>query len=463
MTGVATNRQNSTMRGLRCWISDFGFRALTWPTLALACAVPVSAALSPTETARIEQAIPRKAPAQPAKPRRLLIFDLNVNYGGHGSIPFANHAFARMGQVTGAFATEVSHDPEVFRPDHLARFDAVFLNNNVGNLFTDPELRDSLAEFVWRGGGLMGVHGTTVAFTQWPGAIEDWPEFALMIGARGANHRENKEHVFIKLDDPDHPVNAVFGGQGWDYRDEFFRVHEPYSRDRLRVLFSIDTTKTDLQQGRGFGQLERADNDFALAWVKPHGRGRVFYCTIAHHPEVFQDPRMLEFYLAATQFVLGDLEGSVRPSNPRRFKGEAPAENLLWWLNQTLPMMDQPFTRSVQQAASLGQYFVGAAGTQPVSDTIQEPFGPGLSMAGRRAVRMALAEAGIRLSVYVPGDLRTAEDCEAEMRFARRMGALSVAVPSNHMQGGLLKRLASELDLELVHTDDPAGNVAERN
>ena len=32
---------------------------------------------------------------------------------------------------------------------------------------------------------MMGVHGTSVAFTQWPGAVEDWPEFGLMLAARG--------------------------------------------------------------------------------------------------------------------------------------------------------------------------------------------------------------------------------------------------------------------------------------
>ena len=193
------------------------------------------------------------------------------------------------------------------------QFDAVFFNNTVGNCFTDPGLRQSLVEFVYGGGGLMGVHGTSVAFTQWPGAKEDWPEFGLMIGARGANHRANDEHVFIKLDDPAHPVNQPFGGQGFDYRDEFFRVHEPYSRNRVRVLMSIDTQKTDLQQGSARGKLERADNDYALAWLRNYGRGRTFYCTIAHNPYVFRDPKLLRFYLGAAQFILGDLPAPTVP------------------------------------------------------------------------------------------------------------------------------------------------------
>ena len=220
-----------------------------WPGLI---AAEAQAVIEPVERQRIEAAIPSKAFARPRRNRNLLIFDLNVGYGGHRSIPTANLAFTLMGAKTGAFETVVSRDPSVFKGENLRRFDAVFLNNTVGNLFEDSGLRQSLIEFVYGGGGLLGVHGTSVAFTRWPGAHEDWPEFGIMLGARGANHYDSDEHVFIKLDDPNHPVNKPFGGKGFEYRDEFFRVHGPYSRDRVRVLFSIDTDKTKFQgQPRG--------------------------------------------------------------------------------------------------------------------------------------------------------------------------------------------------------------------
>jgi len=283
------------------------------PPQAQRVVVPASL-VTEADHRKIEAAIPAEAPARPAKPRTLLIFDLNVGYGGHASIPFANWAFTRMGQKTGTFQTVVSHEPAVFAPESLKQFDAVFLNNTVGNLFEDPALRKSLRDFVYEGGGLMGVHGTSVAFTKWPGAIEDWPEFALMLGARGANHRDSRERVFIKLDDPQHPLNRVFNGLGFEYRDEFFRFHDSYSRDRVHVLLSIDTEKTNLDEGQFRGRRERADNDYALAWVRSYGRGRVFYCTIAHNPEVFSDPLMLKFYLGAIQFVLGDLPAPTNPS-----------------------------------------------------------------------------------------------------------------------------------------------------
>jgi type 1 glutamine amidotransferase len=298
------------------------------PTASVAAAPQAgrepSAAVSADEQRKIEAALPATAPARPVKPRTLLMFDLNVGYPGprtvypehvthlgHRSIAHADMAFTLMGRKTGAFATVVSRDPEVFRPASLKRFDAVCFNNTVGNLFEAAELRRSLLEFVRGGGGLMGIHGATVAFTDWSkGARDTWPEFGEMLGARGANHRVGDERVFIKLDDPQHPLNRMFDGQGFEYRSEFFRVHEPYSREKLRVLLSIDTQKTDLS-GR---KPERADNDYALAWVRSYGRGRVFYCTIGHNAYVFWDPKLLQFYLGAIQFVLGDLPAPTAPN-----------------------------------------------------------------------------------------------------------------------------------------------------
>ena len=265
---------------------------------------------------QIEEALPASAVVPPAKPRKLLIFDLNVGYGGHGSIHYANAAFQRMGDKTGAFSTAISHDPSVFAPERLKQFDAVFFNNTVGNLFEDRDLRQSLLEFVRRGGGLMGNHGTSVAFVRRPGGQEDWPEFGLLLGARGTNHRDANERVFIKLDDPTHPLCQAFGGQGFEYCDEFFRFHAPFSRERVRVLLSIDIRKTDLDREPYRGRRERPDNDYALAWVRSEGQGRVFYCALGHQPHTFWNPTMLKFYLAAAQFVLGDLPAPITPSNP---------------------------------------------------------------------------------------------------------------------------------------------------
>jgi len=378
--------------------------------------------LKPDQRQRIEAAIPTKAFARPRRRRKLLIFDLNVGYGGHGSIPAANTAFKLMGQKTGAFETVISPEPSVFKPENLKQFDAVFLNNTVGNLFEDPGLRQSLIEFVYGGGGLLGVHGTTVAFTRWPGAHEDWPEFGIMLGARGANHRDSDEHIFIKLDDPNHPVNLPFGGKGFEYRDEFFRVHGPYSRQRVRVLFSIDNDKTDFQ-GQPRGNVLRQDNDYALAWIRHYGRGRVFYCTIAHNPYVFWNSKMLQFYLAAVQFAMGDLQAPTIPSG-RLTPAIRSQEKLDWRLGiEAYTFNKYTLFEAIDKTAQLGLPYMGGLSFQKVSKKIPKNFDDKLTDDELKQIRLKLDSAGIRLLTYyiqnIPGD---EAGCRKVFEFGRKIG-----------------------------------------
>ncbi len=393
--------------------------------LALLCASARAFAprpVKPHERQKIEAAIPKKPVVKPAQPRKLLIFDLNVGYPGHGSIGPANLAFTRMGEETGAFEAVVSRDPEVFRPESLKQFDAVFLNNTVGNLFEDPALRRSLVEFVYAGGGLLGVHGTSVAFTRWPGAHEDWPEFGLMLGARGASHRDSREHVFIKLDDPGHPLNAPFSGKGFEYRDEFFRFHKAYSRHRVRVLFSIDVERTDFTK-KALGGCYRKDDDYALAWVRRYGRGRVFYSTIAHNPSVFWDARMLRVYLGAAQFALGDLPAPTIPS--ARLTPAIRAQETLGWRLGSEAYTFHKYTlfEAIEKTAQLGLPYMGGLSFQKVSTAIPKNFAPGLTDDELRQVRLKLDAAGVTLLTYYIHNIPADEaGCRRVFEFGRKIG-----------------------------------------
>ncbi len=378
---------------------------------------------SDDDRAKIEAAMPTRPFARPLKSRRLLIYDGNVNYGGHASIPTANLAFALMGKKTGAFETVVSRDPAVFSKDSLERFDAVFFNNTVGNLFTDRTLRRNLAEFVVAGGGLMGVHGTTVAFTQWPGATEDWPEFGFMIGGRGAAHLDAEERIHVRVEEPSHPLAVALDGKDFVHADEFFRVGEPYSRQSVRVLLSIDNERSAKLQGKERIQRFRDDDDYALAWIHSYGRGRVFYSTMAHHPRDFWDRRLLRFYLAAAQFVLGDLQAPTIPSGKLTPAVRA-EEKLGWRLGiEAYTFHRFSFFETVDRAVELGIPYVGALSFQRVGGGIDKNFDPGLTDEELEQIRLKLASAGVRLLTYyvqeIPGD---EEGCRRYFEFARKLG-----------------------------------------
>ena len=136
----------------RAWVIRtgmlLGILGVSFATASAADAFRIPRELSGEERAKIDSALPPKALAAPARPRKLLIFDLNVGYPGHGSIAHANYAFSAMGQRTGAFEATVNRDPSVFAAESLKQYDAVFLNNTVGNMFQDATLRQNLLEFV---------------------------------------------------------------------------------------------------------------------------------------------------------------------------------------------------------------------------------------------------------------------------------------------------------------------------
>ena len=89
-------------------------------------------------------------------------------------------------KATGAFEAVFSNDLANFKYENIRKFDAVFLNNTVGQIFVDPEIRSGFSRFVREGGGLAGYHGTSHASM-------DWPEFGQMLGAVEGAHREPTE------------------------------------------------------------------------------------------------------------------------------------------------------------------------------------------------------------------------------------------------------------------------------
>ncbi|HUU95613.1 MAG TPA: family 16 glycoside hydrolase [Phycisphaerae bacterium] len=263
----------------------------------VACAQP-----TPEQIEKIKAAAPEKATAKPEKPRKLLIFNLCKGFR-HGAIPLGAKALEILGEKTGAYEAVVSEDVSMFQPDKLRQFDAICFNNCTGELFDDPALKESLLEFVKGGKGIVGIHAATDCFYK-------WAEFGEMMGGYFDGHPWN-ESVTVKIDDRDHPINAAFGGKAFEIADEIYQFRDPYSRHKLRVLLSLDTSKTDMTK-RG---IKRTDGDFAVSWVRQYGKGRVFYCSLGHRNEVFWNPAILRHYLDGIQYALGDLKADATPSH----------------------------------------------------------------------------------------------------------------------------------------------------
>jgi type 1 glutamine amidotransferase/sugar phosphate isomerase/epimerase len=267
--------------------------------------------LSAADRAGIEAAVPVEAQAKPRQSRKLLVIDLNVAYPGHGSIPAANLAIDLWGKKTGAYSAVFDNNLDNLKYPKIKEYDAVFLNNTVGQIFPDPAVRHGLMRYIREGGGLAAYHGAAHASI-------DWTEFGDMLGARAGSHRDFREKATIKIEDPSSPLTTVFEGKEFEWQDEFFRfATPPCDRANLHVLLGFDTQKTDMRQKPDCDICDRADNDIAVSWIRTYGKGRIFYSTIGHLPALSATPSMARFFLAGVQFALGDLDADTTPSGER--------------------------------------------------------------------------------------------------------------------------------------------------
>lgn len=256
------------------------------------------------EGAKIFKAMPDQPSVEPGSERKILVFSLCKGYA-HDVIPVAKEAIRIMGEKTGAFEAHFSDRMSAFEAENLSKFDAVLFNNTTQLDFENPAHRKALLEFVESGKGVVGIHAATDSFYE-------WPEGAKMMGGLFDGHPWGAGGTWaLKIDEPDHPLNRAFGGEAFLIRDEIYQIKGPYSRDTHRVLLSLDMSSYRNTRVEG---MKRDDMDFAVSWIRTQGRGRIFYCSLGHNPDVFRNTAVLRHYLDGIQFALGDLKADAAPS-----------------------------------------------------------------------------------------------------------------------------------------------------
>jgi len=257
---------------------------------------------NPDNIKKVEAALPEKAPAKPKRPRKILVVTRCEGFV-HGSIPIGVRAIELMGEKTGAYTIEETQEMEDFNEKNLKRFDAILF---LSTTMLDPaeEQRKALLEFVRGGKGIIGIHAASDNFYQ-------WEEGAKMVGGLFCGHPWTANcNVKVKLDEPDHPINPCFHRESFRVTDEIYQFKDPYSRQNQRIITSLDMDDPDTKAVKGGNpeSVNRTDNDFGITWVRPEGKGRVFYCSMGHNHHIFWDARILQHYLAGIQYALGDYD-----------------------------------------------------------------------------------------------------------------------------------------------------------
>jgi type 1 glutamine amidotransferase len=271
---------------------------LSWSTGgAEPTVIPASAFFHKGDAKAVAPAPP--APPTAAAPRRMgRILFLTHSAGFRHSVVTRKSADepshaerALVDACAGAFEVDCTQDCGAITAANLAKYQAVAFYTT-GELPISEENRRALLDYVKGGGGFVGFHCATDTFYK-------VPEYGEMLGGYFDNHPWHQK-VRVKVESPRHPSTAHLG-DAFEITDEIYQF-KSWSRNKMHVLMSLDVASVDLA-AKG---VNRKDKDFAVAWCKSFGRGRVFYTSLGHREEVWTDDRFRKHALGGIAWAAGE-------------------------------------------------------------------------------------------------------------------------------------------------------------
>jgi hypothetical protein len=207
----------------------------------------------------------------------------------HDVLPLSEQMLKEIGERSGAFEVTATQDCSALTRDKLKQYSAVVFYTT-GELPITDEQKAALLDFIKSGKGFVGIHSATDTFYK-------WPEYGELIGGYFDQHPWHQE-VTVKVEDQNHPASRHLG-KSFKMTDEIYQFKD-FSRSRVHVLLSLNVN-SDLTKPT----VHRTDKDFALAWWRNYGKGRVFYTALGHRPEVWQDERFQQHLLGGLRWAMG--------------------------------------------------------------------------------------------------------------------------------------------------------------
>jgi len=268
--------------------------------------------------ANIANRAPENPLVAPKQKRTILIFSRMTGFK-HWCTPHTANVVKILGEKSGAYRTVISDDLRHFEPENIKQYDVIVLNNtcSIGpgrHLFYDvlgdreqaKALENSLISHIKEGHGLVAIHGAIVAFN-------NSEQFSEMMGGSFDFHPA-QQIVTGKLVDPDHPITSAFDGEPLVHVDEPYLFNKAYLDYNFHPLLRMQL-EPDAPKDKRIKNLatEKDSVERYISWIKPYGKGRVFYSSPSHNAQSFEQPELLQFLLNGIQYAAGDLECDDTP------------------------------------------------------------------------------------------------------------------------------------------------------
>jgi type 1 glutamine amidotransferase len=179
-------------------------------------------------------------------------------------------------------------------PANLKNFDAVIFANTTGDLPL-PD-RQGFIDWVKNGRGFVAMHSGSDTFHGFRPYIE-------MLGGEFESHGA-QVGVECLVQDPKHPSTRDLGESFCIEQEEIYLI-KSFDRAGVHNLLALDK-HPNRKKEPGF---------FPIAWCKDYGQGKVFYTSLGHREDVWENKRYQKHILGGIKWALGLEAGDATPGN----------------------------------------------------------------------------------------------------------------------------------------------------
>jgi type 1 glutamine amidotransferase len=258
-----------------------------------------------------------------APTRRLLMYTRSQGFehpvikrGKNGELSLAERIVTDLGKKHG-FEVTCTKDGQVFQPDSIGQFDA-FLFETTGDLTAKggdnqppmtPEGKAAFLRAVAGGKGFVGCHCASDTFHRGDHYREQPPDqrdpYIRMLGGEFIIHG-SQQKARIHVVDRDFP--------GTKDLHDFTLLEEWYALKNFAPdLHVILVQETEGMQHTGGNWMYNRPN-YPETWARKYEKGRVFFTSMGHREDVWENPLFQDLLLGALSWVVGNVDADVTPN-----------------------------------------------------------------------------------------------------------------------------------------------------
>jgi type 1 glutamine amidotransferase len=257
--------------------------------------------------------------AADGKKKRLLMFTRSQGFE-HSCIrrkgDELSHAEKIVTDLGGKHGFEVkcSKDGREFLPETLAPYDA-FLFVTTGDLTKEggdkqppmpAEGKKALLDAIARGKGFVGCHCASDTFhspgdrfVNQEGAKID--PYIAMLGGEFIRHGAQQK-TWMRVADPVFP--GMKGVKDFQLHEEWYSLKN----------FAPDLHVILVQDNEGMTGSDYQRPKFPATWARIHDKGRVFYTSMGHREDVWDNPLFKDLLVGALSWTFGNVRADVTPN-----------------------------------------------------------------------------------------------------------------------------------------------------